>query len=94
MLIEKDWLAFGHQFAKRCGHATRHHKDEDRSPVFIQWLDCVHQLLVQYPTSFEFNHALLLKLAHHVYTCKYGTFLCNCARERIELMQSTVSIWS
>lgn len=50
----------------------------------------------QFPSAFEFNTTLLLFLAHHVYTCKYGTFLCNndLDREKMSIQTKTVSIWS
>ncbi len=95
ILIEKEWISFGHQFASRCGHSETKN-DQDISPVFIQWLDCVHQLLNQYPEAFEFNHNLLYFLSFHVYTCLYGTFLMNNEKERVEsyLKFKTVSIWT
>ena len=41
VLIEKDWLSFGHMLGRRCGHFS--YKDTDnRSPVFLQFIDCVH----------------------------------------------------
>ncbi|KAJ3047089.1 hypothetical protein HK097_000241, partial [Rhizophlyctis rosea] len=52
------------------------------SPVFTQFLDCLYQLWVQYPTHFEFNPQLLSFLNTHVYSCQFGTFLFNCERER------------
>ena len=55
VLIDKDWLAFGHKFEGRL-----HDDGDERSPVFVQFLDCVHQLLHQFPTVFEFNRELLL----------------------------------
>ena len=57
-LIEKDWTSFGHQFARRCGTRVgtdrKNHGDRQRSPVFLQFLDCVWQLLQQFPSEFEF----------------------------------------
>lgn len=94
-LIEKEWVEFGHQFRLRLGHQN----DSDphkRSQVFIQFLDAVHQILIQFPSSFEFNEKLLLKLAHHCYTCRFGTFLMNSYKERKEarVFKSTPSVWS
>lgn len=43
VLIEKDWLSFGHMFGRRCGHFSSSDTG-NRSPIFIQWLDCVYQL--------------------------------------------------
>ncbi len=75
MLIEKEWLSFGHQFAMRNGF---HQKDlSEESPIFLQWLDCIHQLLFQYPNLFEFNLKLLNFIASQIYSGLYGTFLYN-----------------
>jgi hypothetical protein len=96
VLIEKDFLSFGHKFSDRCGHADPDHANVERSPIFIQFLDAVFQLLVQNPASFEFDDTLLHYLATHTYSCKYGTFLFNNHRERHHLIQAhlrTVSIW-
>lgn len=58
------------------GHFKGDKQDTDeRSPIFIQWIDCVYQLVKQFPNSFQFNIKLLTFLAHEVYTCKFGTFL-------------------
>jgi myotubularin-related protein 1/2 len=77
VLIEKDWLSFGHMFGRRMGHHSKDFKDDQRSPIFIQFLDLVRMIHVQMPAMFEFNTHLLAFIAHEVYTCKYGTFLCN-----------------
>jgi hypothetical protein len=45
VLIEKDWLSFGHQFHLRCGHYDRNYEEKQRSPVLMQYLDCTRQLL-------------------------------------------------
>jgi len=82
LLIEKEWLAFGHRFASRCGHCNPNTLDDQRSPVFLQWLDCVWQLTRQFPTSFEFNSWLLASLALHHYSNRFVTFLFDSEQER------------
>lgn len=97
VLIEKEWIFPGHQFEMRCGHGKLAlSKEKKNSPIFIQFLDCVHQLIHQYPTSFEFGLGLLQDLAFHLYSCCFGTFLCNNYQEIIEmkLPEKTISIWS
>ncbi|ORX60327.1 phosphatases II [Hesseltinella vesiculosa] len=126
VLIEKEWVSFGHKFADRCGHLSNEKyfvnlaynggnaaantlKDmqnkfynkannafqRETSPVFHQFLDCVYQLLLQYPTRFEFNEQLLIDLHYQVYACQYGTFLFNCEAERTnhQPQSKTYSVW-
>ena len=95
MLIEKDFVMFGHQFCKRLGHGVQGYSTE-ASPVFIQFLDCVHQLLIQFPTLFEFNDTFLCDIASHIYSQRFGTFLMDCERERTasSLHKRTVSLWT
>ncbi|XP_078680915.1 phosphatidylinositol-3,5-bisphosphate 3-phosphatase MTMR3-like [Branchiostoma floridae x Branchiostoma belcheri] len=96
VLVEREWLEFGHKFADRCGHGCGADDINERCPVFLQWLDCVHQLLRQFPCSFEFNEAFLVKLVHHTYSTLYGTFLCNSPAERSRnaVRDRTCSVWS
>ncbi|XP_063890693.1 myotubularin-related protein 2 isoform X2 [Helicoverpa armigera] len=96
VLIEKEWLAFGHKFQLRIGHGDERHSDADRSPVFVQWVDCVWQLQQQFPTAFEFTERLLITVVDHLYSCRFGTFLFNTERERAkeEVKTKTVSLWS
>ncbi|MEQ2211393.1 hypothetical protein XENOCAPTIV_029355, partial [Xenoophorus captivus] len=62
VLVETEWLDFGHKFADRCGHGENSEDLNERCPVFLQWLDCVHQLQRQFPCSFEFNEAFLVRV--------------------------------
>ncbi|XP_051540794.1 myotubularin-related protein 4-like isoform X2 [Myxocyprinus asiaticus] len=96
VLVETEWLDYGHKFADRCGHQENGDDVSEQCPVFLQWLDCVHQLLKQFPCLFEFNEAFLVKLVQHTYSCLYGTFLCNNAKERDthNLYKRTCSVWS
>jgi myotubularin-related protein 3/4 len=59
-LIEVDWLQFGHKFSQRNGHAADHTDINERCPVFLQWLDCVYQIIKQFPSAFQFNELFLV----------------------------------
>lgn len=96
VLIEKEWLSFGHKFAQRVGHGDDRHSDADRSPVFLQFIDCVWQVTCQFPNAFQFNDHFLITILDHLYSCLFGTFLCNTEQQRLreEVKQKTVSLWS
>lgn len=96
ILIEKEWLGFSHKFAQRFGQGSKNHGDEQRAPIFSQFLDCVQHLVTQFPTAFEFNEALLQFLADEIYTCRFGTFLMNSEKERQDsrAKERTKSVWS
>lgn len=95
VLVEKEWLDFGHKMADRCGLGFCTSDANERCPVFLQFLDCVHQLLLQFPCDFEFNTSYLFKLAQHTYSSLFGTFLCNSLQERRQLRvaEETRSVW-
>lgn len=132
ILVEKDWLSFGHKFLDRCGHlssekffqapveisnnpsgaeaaqaffasvqnrfASQTHLKET-SPVFHQFLESVRQVQRQFPERFEFNERFLRRMYYHLYSCQFGTFLCNNERERRvgdggqPPCEITVSVW-
>ncbi|KAH0625184.1 hypothetical protein JD844_033394 [Phrynosoma platyrhinos] len=96
VLVEKEWLSFGHRFQLRVGHGDKNHADADRSPVFLQFVDCVWQMTRQFPTAFEFNECFLITVLDHLYSCLFGTFLCNSEQQRVKegLPKKTVSLWS
>ncbi|XP_025061126.1 myotubularin-related protein 1 isoform X2 [Alligator sinensis] len=95
-LIEKEWISFGHRFAMRVGHGDDDHAGADRSPIFLQFIDCVWQMTRQFPAAFEFNELFLVTILDHLYSCLFGTFLFNCEQERVkeEISTKTVSLWS
>lgn len=77
-LIEKDFCAFGHMFDKRTGQGI-----DERSPIFLQFLDAVYQLTRQFPTSFEFNELYLLVIADAAYSRLFANFLGNTECNRL-----------
>ena len=96
VLTDKEWLSFGHKFHTRVGHRDKNHADDQRAPIFLQWLDTVYQLTCQFPTHFQFNSRLLVTIMNHVYSCRFGTFLMNSPKERVKATLSlrTASLWT
>lgn len=96
ILIEKEWLAFGHKFEDRAGDPSNSQTKMEQSPIFFQFIDCVWQLTQQFPTAFEFNNEYLITLADHHLSGWFGTFLYNNEKERVQerISQKTFSIWS
>jgi len=96
VLVEKEWLSFGHCFAERFGHGKHKLKDTQRlSPIFAQWLDCVWQVTEQLPHHFEFDGRLLLSLLDLATSCRFGNFLGDSEKERVDdcVWQTTESVW-
>ena len=107
MLVEKDFLGFGHPFQLRTGHGLAagggggeggggvSRNDDQISPIFLQFLDCVWQVQQQHPMCFEFNSRYLLCVAEHLYDCRFGTFLGNTPKERPSLQRALApSLWT
>ena len=100
VLIEKDWTGFGHKFQDRVGHGVDFAKSNENlkevSPVFLQWLDVVRQMLQQFPKQFEFNEMLLIFILDSLYSNISGTFLGNSEYERKQQLHcdtKTNSLW-
>uniref|UniRef100_A0A3Q1HBK9 phosphatidylinositol-3,5-bisphosphate 3-phosphatase n=1 Tax=Anabas testudineus TaxID=64144 RepID=A0A3Q1HBK9_ANATE len=94
VLVEKEWISFGHKFAARVGHGDKNHANSERSPLFVQFIDCVWQMTQQFPAAFEFNELFLITVLDHLYSCLFGTFLYNSEEERTKVQTKTVSLWS
>ena len=125
VLIEKDWIAYGHKFTDRSGHlcndriefnqrlpqdattqqsflasvqkqfAGSSHQFKETCPVFQQFLDCIYQIMRQFPDRFEWNEELLRKLVWETYSGKSGSFLFNSEAERTsyKARERTTSVW-
>ncbi|XP_037327403.1 myotubularin-related protein 7b isoform X2 [Pungitius pungitius] len=93
VLIERDWVSFGHKFSHRYAHLDGDPKEV--SPVIDQFLECVWQLSEQFPCAFEFNEYFLIAIHTHIYSCQYGSFLGNSQKERrdMRLHERSHSLW-
>lgn len=81
VLIQKEWVALGHPFSDRMGHV--YNKQADRSPVFLLFLDCVWQVLQQFPESFEFSETFLTTIWDMVFLPIFDTFQFNSEYDRL-----------
>jgi hypothetical protein len=82
VLIQKEFCSFGEPFHLRLGLKGR---SEEQIPIFVQFLDCISQIIFQYPLSFEYSYKYLSRLAYLIYTNKYGNFLVSCEKEAIDV---------
>ncbi|KAI3470564.1 hypothetical protein Pfo_027227 [Paulownia fortunei] len=62
--------------------STSSHAQNNYSPIFLQWVDCVSQLLRMYPFAFEFSSVFLVDLLDSMLSCRFGNFFCNSEKER------------
>ncbi|XP_062841785.1 myotubularin-related protein 6 isoform X1 [Trichomycterus rosablanca] len=94
VLIEKDWISFGHKFADRCDQLDGDPKEV--SPIFTQFLECVWHVMEQFPQAFEFSEWFLIQIHEHVHSCQFGNFLGNSQRQReeLQLKERTYSLWA
>ena len=89
VLIEIDWVSYGHQFQSRLknnGHDC---------PIFVQFLDCVRILYEQNQQCFEFNDLFLAELASAYFDSRFDFFI----RDSITIFDkkqksSGLSIWN
>ncbi|CAF2043973.1 unnamed protein product [Rotaria magnacalcarata] len=88
-LIVREWLIRGHPFRERFGQVLtdENGNSAQEAPVFLLFLDCIHQLINQNPFSFEFAEYFLIELYHDVCYCYQHTFVFNSVIERLHALR-------
>ena len=94
-LIQKEWLSFGHKFCERMAFGEAIPSGSSgASPIFLQWMDAVAQILAKFPHSFQFTEHFLIKIIDVVHSGQYGDFLANCeAVYQEKFAPTTASCW-
>lgn len=70
-------------------------KSQEESPIFIQFLECVSQLISTHPECFEFSSYYLARIAYEAYSAKYNNFYFNDEelKKKYEHILKTQNIW-
>ncbi|XP_034052908.1 LOW QUALITY PROTEIN: myotubularin-related protein 10 [Gymnodraco acuticeps] len=79
-LVQKEWVMAGHRFLDRC--TTLKKNDKEESPLFLLFLDCVSQMMSQYPAAFEFTESYLTVLSDSMWIPLFSTFLFNSSKQQ------------
>jgi hypothetical protein len=94
VLIQKEFTLFGHQFSKR--NKIGKFDNKDTAPIFLQFLDCVFQIMRLTPNAFHFNGSLLESLGLFAYSGVFSTFIGDNELERhyFNIGEKTVDIFA
>ena len=69
------------------------HTTEQASPVFVQFLDCIYQIMQQNPTSFEFNESFLIRILQLYYSGVTRTFMGDYEKERVAIYRNIIETY-
>ncbi|KAK0054062.1 myotubularin-related protein 10 [Biomphalaria pfeifferi] len=87
-LVQREWVVMGHPFQKRLNLIWNANSETEQAPIFLLFLDCVWQLLQQFPSSFAFTETYLTSLWDTVHVGIFDTFLFNNVRHRRQFLQN------
>ncbi|MXQ94541.1 hypothetical protein E5288_WYG003467 [Bos mutus] len=89
-----SWNSFSQSYKCFTKHPPMYRDEHAWEAVLI--ISCVLLFDLQFPTAFEFNEYFLITILDHLYSCLFGTFLCNSEQQRGKenLPRRTVSLWS
>ncbi|XP_055919388.1 myotubularin-related protein 10-B [Eupeodes corollae] len=82
-LMQKEWVALEHPFLDRLGHVFSAESSKE-SPLLLLFLDCVWQLLQQFPEEFEYSQTYLTTIWDSAFLPIFDTFQFNTEQERFK----------
>ncbi|XP_017130477.1 myotubularin-related protein 10-B [Drosophila elegans] len=96
-LVQKEWVALEHPFQRRLGHVypaqpaggSAELLESEQSPVFLLFLDCVWQLLQQFPDEFEFTQTYLTSLWDACFMPIFDTFQFDTQAQRLKAVRDS-----
>jgi len=80
-LIQHNWVSLGFPFSTNhqlCSIRT----ERSIVPLFLMFLDCVHQLTLQFPAQFEFLPSYLIDVWDTALLPMFDTFIFDCEHDR------------
>jgi len=81
-LIRSNWISLGFQFSKNHALSNLSNKVSNLNPTFLLFLDCVHQLGLQFPSKLEFLPQYLIDLWDTVLLPVFDTFIFDSEHDR------------
>lgn len=81
-LIQKEWVSLEHPFSDRLGHLYNPDGADKESPILLLFLDCVWQLLQQFPAEFEYSETYLTTIWDSAFIPIFDTFQFNTEFDR------------
>ncbi|XP_078313299.1 myotubularin-related protein 10-A-like isoform X3 [Crassostrea virginica] len=82
-LIQREWVTMGYPFQREGCLIQDHSKTNNECiPLFLLFLDCVWQLMEQYPSGFAFSETYLVTLWDSVHLGIFETFLFDSCHQR------------
>lgn len=64
-----------------------------KSPLFMLFLDCVWQMMNQYPAAFEFTETYLTVLSDSMWIPLFSTFLFSSPKQRAQHLMVRNGYW-
>jgi len=81
-LIQSNWVSLGFQFSKSHTLSNLSSKVSNLNPTFLLFLDCVHQLCLQFPSKLEFLPQYLMDVWDTTLLPVFDTFIFDSEHDR------------